>query len=362
MAFLKSARVTLASLAVLCLGTIAAPAANAYSPDIDGDGIPNTWELKGYDADGDGKIDVDFPALGADPNHKDIFVEMDYMAGLLPSEDELDRITKIYADLPLRNPDGTTGVNIHLDAGSARSAKYNLGGGNEISYQALDSEFKALHRIKATEGKFNPAREGTFHYMIWGDYYDNSYSSGIANFGGRNFMVTVGPHFWGKASSDIRVAVFVHELGHNLALSHGGWDEINYKPNYYSVMNYQYTLTGVPMADGSRYFGYSTAEYRMLNEAKLYEARGFGPRAAGFLYKGKPANQPIDFNGNGKIDTEPVSVDLNGDGMITNLGAANDVKMIRFQATEHPEKDKGPEHIEPSGITAEHARSLGLIK
>ena len=100
----------------------------------------------------------------------------------------------------------------------------------------------------------------------------------------------------------------------------------------------------------------------MLNEAKLYEARGFGPRAAGFLYKGKPANQPIDFNGNGKIDTEPVSVDLNGDGMITNLGAASDVKMIRFQATEHPEKDKGPEHIEPSGITAEHARSLGLIK
>ncbi len=40
MAFMKSARVTLASLAVLCLGTIAAPAANAYSPDIDGDGIP----------------------------------------------------------------------------------------------------------------------------------------------------------------------------------------------------------------------------------------------------------------------------------------------------------------------------------
>ena len=91
MALMKSARVTLASLAVLCLGTIAAPAANAYSPDIDGDGIPNTWEMKGYDADGDGKIDVDFPAMGADPKHKDIFVEMDYMAGLLPSEDELDR-------------------------------------------------------------------------------------------------------------------------------------------------------------------------------------------------------------------------------------------------------------------------------
>ena len=361
MASLKRARIAFASLAVLCLGAVAAPAANAYNPDIDGDGIPNTWEMKGYDADGDGKIDVDYPAMGANPLKKDIFVEMDYMPGLLASEEELDRITESFAQLPVRNPNGTVGINIHLDAGSARSAKYNLGGGNEITHQELDSEFNALNRIKASEGKFNPAREGTFHYVIWGDYYDNSTSSGIANFGGRNLMVTVGPHFWGKATSDIRVAVFVHELGHNLALSHGGWDEINYKPNYLSVMNYQYTLTGVPMADGSRYFGYSTAEYRMLNEAKLYEARGFGPRAAGFLYKGKPADGPIDFNGNGKIDAEPVSVDLNGDGMISNLGAANDLKMIRFQATEHPELEKGPKQIEPSGITAEYARSLGLI-
>ena len=60
MSFLTSTRVVrtaLASVALLVLGTVAAPAANAYNPDIDGDGIPNTWEMKGYDADGDGKID-----------------------------------------------------------------------------------------------------------------------------------------------------------------------------------------------------------------------------------------------------------------------------------------------------------------
>ena len=39
MASLKRARIAFASLAVLCLGAVAAPAANAYSPDIDGDGI-----------------------------------------------------------------------------------------------------------------------------------------------------------------------------------------------------------------------------------------------------------------------------------------------------------------------------------
>ena len=112
MSFLTSTRVVrtaLASAALLMLGTVAAPAANAYNPDIDGDGIPNTWEMKGYDADGDGKIDVDFPGMGANPLKKDIFVEMDYMPGLLASEDELDRITESFAQLPVRNPNGTTG-------------------------------------------------------------------------------------------------------------------------------------------------------------------------------------------------------------------------------------------------------------
>ena len=80
------------------------PQQTPTAPTSTGDGIPNTWELKGYDADGDGKIDVDFPAMGADPNHKDIFVEMDYMAGLLPSEDELDRITKIMPTCPCATP------------------------------------------------------------------------------------------------------------------------------------------------------------------------------------------------------------------------------------------------------------------
>ena len=118
MSFLTSTRVVrtaLASAALLVLGTVAAPAANAYNPDIDGDGIPNTWEMKGYDADGDGKIDVDYPGMGANPLKKDIFVEMDYMPGLLASEEELDRITESFAQLPLRNPNGTTGINIHLE-------------------------------------------------------------------------------------------------------------------------------------------------------------------------------------------------------------------------------------------------------
>ena len=48
MSFLTSNRVVrtaLASAALLVLGTVAAPAALAYTPDIDNDGIPNSWEM-----------------------------------------------------------------------------------------------------------------------------------------------------------------------------------------------------------------------------------------------------------------------------------------------------------------------------
>lgn len=363
----RAARTALASAALLVLGTVAAPAANAYNPDIDGDGIPNTWEMKGYDADGDGKIDVDYPAMGANPLKKDLFVEMDYMPGLLASEDELDRITEIYAKLPIRNPNGTTGINIHLDAGSARSAKYNLGGGNEIAHEQLDGKMQRWGDLYLANMDSN--RRSVFHYMIWGDSHGDTGSSGQGWVGGRGFIVTVGPRFWGtSATSDVRVATFVHELGHNLGMRHGGADTVNYKPNYMSIMNYRYQLRGLERADGTKYFGYSTRAYKDLDETKLDEKTGFGRNAYGFYYNGKPAWEAIDFNGNGKIDDEPVSVDLNGDGQLTELTAPNDLATLKLQA-EGTEAQGGvyrsEKHlsaaIDHNEMTADLARSKGMV-
>ena len=363
----RAARTALASAALLVLGTVAAPAANAYNPDIDGDGIPNTWEMKGYDADGDGKIDVNYPAMGANPLKKDLFVEMDYMPDLLASEDELDRITEIYAKLPIRNPNGTTGINIHLDAGSARSAKYNLGGGNEVAHEQLDGKMQRWGDLYLAN--MDPNRRSVFHYMIWGDSHGDTGSSGQGYVGGRGFVVTVGPRFWGKsATSDVRVATFVHELGHNLGMSHGGTDSVNYKPNYMSIMNYRYQLRGLERADGTKYFGYSTRAYKDLDETKLNEKTGFGRHAYGFYYNGKPAWEAIDFNGNGKIDDEPVEADINGDGKKTVLTAPNDLKTLKLQAqgkevqrgAYSPEEELSGE-IEDNEMTAEYARAEGLV-
>lgn len=44
--------------------------------DADEDGLPDLWEETG-DTDGDGVMDVNLPAMGADPMRKDIFVQLD---------------------------------------------------------------------------------------------------------------------------------------------------------------------------------------------------------------------------------------------------------------------------------------------
>ena len=363
----RAARTALASAAMLVLSLVAVPAAQAYNPDIDGDGIGNILEMRGYDGNRDGKLEIDYPGMGANPLKKDLFVEMDYMPGLLASEEELDRITEIFANMPIRNPNGTTGINLHLDAGNARSAKYNLGGGNEVAHEQLDSGLQRWREIRTKN--MDPNRESVFHYMIWGDSYGDRGSSGQGWVGGRGFIVTVGPRFWGKsATPDVRVATFVHELGHNLGMDHGGTDGVNYKPNYMSIMNYRYQLRGLDRADGTKYFGYSTRAYKDLDETKLDEKTGFGRNAYGLYYNGKPAWEAIDFNGNGKIDDEPVEADINGDGKKTVLTAPNDLKTLKLQA-------KGKEvqngaysseaelsgEIEDNEMTAEYARAEGLV-
>jgi hypothetical protein len=50
--------------------------------DTDGDGLLDSWERDGYDDNGDGFVDVDLPVMGADPERKDLFLELDYANNL----------------------------------------------------------------------------------------------------------------------------------------------------------------------------------------------------------------------------------------------------------------------------------------
>lgn len=101
--------------------------------DIDGDGLPNVWESQNYgiDVDGDGDYELDLYALGARPDHKDVFVEVDYMMGRAPLTqtpvptrvaDEglatgtvLDNVILSFLNAPVSNPDGATGIKLHIE-------------------------------------------------------------------------------------------------------------------------------------------------------------------------------------------------------------------------------------------------------
>ncbi|MCM6776393.1 M66 family metalloprotease [Nocardia sp. CDC159] len=309
--------------------------------DSDGDGLADDWELKGYDANGDGRIDVDLPAMGANPRHKDIFVEMDYMNGRLPSGPALDRIVDVFAAAPVANPDGRQGIAIHLDAGNARGAKYNLGGGNQVPYDnnlsPVDTE---VDRIKGSN--FNRNRSRIFHYMIWADSYNNGCSSGISlGIPADTFVVSLGPKCGWNAGDDHNVGTFIHELGHNLGLRHGGTDHVNYKPNYLSVMNYSFQFSGVPLAAGGADFGYSSVNPAALNESALNEGSGLGQTAAKWktVYfcpdnsrrrTANGADKPIDWNCSGGINSGTVRADVNNDDGYGTLRAQNNWASLVF--------------------------------
>ena len=305
--------------------------------DSDGDALLDGWEANGYDANGDGIVDVDLPKFGASVFRKDLFVEMDYMGAEttcpchLPLAADLKRIVNVFATSPFaNNPNNATGINLHLDAGPARGTAYNLGGGNLVPHDSdLNPVLTEFNAIKAAN--FNPNRAKIFHYMIWAHGYDGNSSSGNAfAIPNDSFVVTLG--LWpNHGSSDEKVGTFIHEFGHDLGLHHGGNVDTNYKPNYLSVMTYAFQTTGVPRTGTTAPdFGYSRSLLPSLNEASLnenvglastlantYRTKWFCPSGA-FTTSPGTANGPLDWNCNGAI-TNPVAVDLNRDGVLGTL-------------------------------------------
>jgi len=291
-----------------------------YDGDEDGDSLRNGWELHGYDADEDGTIDVDLPSLGASYRHKDIFVEMDYMVrvsaanGLGPNPGVLAEIGASFQAAPVANPDGVDGITIHLELD------------DEIPYDEdlnpVTSEFNAL---KASY--FEAVRTPIYHYMIWANKYNSGTSSGLS-FGipATSFIVTLGAWEGGNGGTDNqKIGTFIHELGHNLILRHGGDDNVNYKPNYLSIMSYSFQTWGV-YRDGSwNNYDYQRFDLPSLNEESLDEPVGLNgsPEVAGYgtIYRcpdgtgwyALPANGAIDWNCDSDTVDLGITVNINGD-------------------------------------------------
>lgn len=302
--------------------------------DTDGDALKDGWEANGYDYDGDGNVDVDLPAMGANPFHKDIFVEHDWMDGAhnhQPSLTVLNRAVASFAAAPVSNPDGRKGIKLHNDRSNSFTHSTYLD--SNVNCANLWSAFDTVKNAN-----FQTARRDTHHYVLWiHDLCQNLAGvSGISRgIPASDYIVSLGS--WGPqyGTEDQRTGTNIHELGHNLDLTHGGnaGDHENWKPNHVSLMNYSFQVIGVPRnSPNRRVWDYTRMTIYALNEKNLNEAAGLNGSASLAKYGTRyycqgtnatrddwTADTNVNWNCKGGIQAS-VASDINKSGTRTTLG------------------------------------------
>ncbi len=292
--------------------------------DTDGDGLPDSWETTGIDGDCNGTIDLNLAALGANPLHKDIFVEVDSMQGRAPATGALALVQNAFAAAPVSNPDTVPGINLRIITDAADQS---------IPLQDFPNNWGNFHPLKSLyfgnpTDRASPNRNGilsakqrAFRYCMFANRFDAIGSSGVAELPGNDFMVTLGGFTPPGSTLNKQAATFMHELGHTLGLYHGGhqidWNNdrrYNYKPNYHSIMNYSWQL-----ADDRPGWTLDFSRIAMpgLNETALDETAGLGGTLNAVTLVGPvPAEEAfevggVDWNRNSIINTAPVATDAN---------------------------------------------------
>lgn len=307
--------------------------------DTDGDGIPDEWEEHGL-RDAEGHVVVDLPAMGADPRHKDIFVQLDAMKGLALSQSALSMVTQAFNDAPVSNPDGTQGIHLHVDAGpSSEMNPHATWGSLSQAHESLPfqttlggyfgTEYDWLEFELLKHENFAATREPVFHYAMSINSFDTDGHTGLSrSTPGSDFMVALGhacnPPGTCVGPVKMQAGTFMHELGHNLGLHHGGQIDENRVPNYLSVMNYSFQFTGLRTSPaGVDYSRYGDSSIPTLDENDLDENTGFGvgvPLAAAtqttlvwcpsHIFETVLMSGPVDFDCNGTSNESHVSSDI----------------------------------------------------
>jgi hypothetical protein len=246
-------------------------------PDADGDGVQDAIEaVKGTradlsDTDGDGLSDYEeffgVPAAslvgtdtsvimpwedtGASPTNQDLFVEIDYMIAsdhdhnpALNSNwpNHLADLTQIFAFDPSFSG-RTIWPHVQVSNSMPETAYVTFGscGGSDTTN---------FYARKSSAAYFNPLRASVFHYSIWGHSHKHTNCSvsnwiGQAEIWGNDIISALGGQTNQVGSTTVQRVNFIHELGHNLSLSHNGNGSSSANSCVHaSVMNYRYSNFG----------------------------------------------------------------------------------------------------------------------
>lgn len=329
------------------------------------DGIPDSWKTNGiyinptdgsaHTQPGPGRKFINLPAMGASVDKPDVFVQVDWMADKdhshALSPEAIKRVVDAFANSPYNRHSPTTGINLHVDAGPdsildfAAETKWgdlstarkltetkNLGTSVNGLYQ-----WDAFNKIKTETGGFkSTGRAPIFHYAISAHNLESgSTSSGIAPTPGSDLIVSLGSFANQVGTVSEQAGTFMHELGHNLNLEHGGNNNVNHKPQYFSVMNYAYQMG---LTSGSTTGSMDLSHQNTaLDENSLYETSYpttsgnhdlkhycANPGGGGAYVTAPSADEQVDWNCDGQISQRPVSYDINGDGQRTRLTGWDD--------------------------------------
>ena len=260
-----------------------------FNDDIDNDGIPDCSEIPGGAFAG-----LPLYNWGARTNQKDIFIHIDYMdstdPGVIPRKESLDKVVKVFSK---------HGYSVHFDVGDLYDSEpnpslFNLDNrGHRVPFSlSIGLSWNSGTDFFNYKNQYMPiAKKQIFHYLLMAfsqNVYGSGGSSGIAELPGNDIIITLGN--WGLRNSNPLVLLqlinwqattIMHELGHNLGLRHGGNDDINYKPNYFSIMNYMYQIYGLPVIgsskEGDRYYYYrweSIDQFSVSSSFKYYFPHG----------------------------------------------------------------------------------------
>lgn len=204
--------------------------------DSDGDGLSSEEEAalgtdpNDPDTDGDGiEDDREAQLDAADPLRRDVFVEIDHMASCTEMDRVADTLRERFAEAPVENPDGTTGITLHL--------RFDDRVESHDEPVTVTSRPGARNDIQDYRGTYGDPVVDHTHYalLVEEPYRDGDPAGGVAS--GNAFLVgcTYEQEYVGS--------MFMHELGHVLGLwsrTHTGIDsnDVPYE-DYPSVMNYE---------------------------------------------------------------------------------------------------------------------------
>ena len=240
--------------------------------DIDGDGICDAWENSATDeliiTDSPGGLPGTYSidctltnTNGCGSDMPDIFVEVDWIDSHKPDPKALELVKTAFLNKSIR---------LHIQVDSEQAYGHlpriafpgdDAGPGPKGFDQLKQSQFgtKAERDLPDWSDQRN-LKHQVFHYALFGhNDISGTDQTGIGEVLGNDFVVTLGKWTGKVGSEDQQSGTLMHELGHNLGLHHGGdmFDQMNNKPNLFSVMTYVRQFSDF---DSNRNLDYSSQE------------------------------------------------------------------------------------------------------